>query len=182
ELEPIARQIFALPNVEIASHSYSHPFFSWQVDNHTGKRVKPLHQTPADAADPFSMDIPGYEINLDREIFGSIDYINERLAPPGKKVEAMLWTGDTEMRPLALRKAAQAGVLSINGGNTVITRSRDSWTNIAPYGVAKDDHPDEYQVYAATMNENVYTNDWLGPFYGFKRVIETFAMTDEPIR
>src|SRR5690606_1597373 len=61
ELEPIARQIFALPNVEIASHSYSHPFFSWQVDNHTGKRVKPLHQTPADAADPFSMDIPGYE-------------------------------------------------------------------------------------------------------------------------
>src|SRR5690606_38821397 len=34
----------------------------------------------------------------------------------------------------------------------------------------------------ATMNENVYTNDWLGPFYGFNSVVETFAMTDEPIR
>lgn len=182
KLEPLARKIFALPNVEIASHSYSHPFFSWQIDNRTGKRIKPFHQTPEEAADPFSMDIPGYEFDLDREIFGSIDYINQRLAPPGKRVEAMLWTGDTEMRPLALRKAVQAGVLSINGGNTVITKARNSWTSIAPYGVAKDDDPDAYQVYAATMNENVYTNDWLGPFYGFKRVIETFAMTDEPIR
>ena len=86
------------------------------------------------------------------------------------------------MRPIAVRKAAAAGVLSINGGNTVITRSKNSWTNIAPYGVAKDDDPEAYQVYAATMNENVYTNDWLGPFYGFNRVVETFAMTDEPIR
>src|SRR5690606_6250210 len=120
--------------------------------------------------------------DLDREISGSIDYINQRLAPPGKKVEALLWTGNAAARPLALRKAAQAGVLTINGGTTVITKSKSSWTNIAPYGVAKGDAPDEYQVYAATMNENVYTNDWLGPFYGFNRVLETFAMTDEPIR
>src|SRR5690606_30682596 len=110
------------------------------------------------------------------------DYINQRLAPPGKKVEAILWSGDAQAPALALRKAAQAGVLNINGGSTVITRSKDSWINIAPYGVAKGERPDEFQVYAATMNENVYTNDWLGPFYGFIRVLETFAMTDQPIR
>lgn len=181
-LEPIARKIFALPHIEIASHTYSHPFFLWQIDNTSGKRVKPFFQTAEEEADPFSLNIPGYEFDLDREIFGSIDYINQRLAPPGKKVEAILWTGDAEAPAIALRKAAQAGVLSINGGSTVITKSRSSWTNIAPYGVAKGDAPDEYQVYAATMNENVYTNDWLGPFYGFNRVLETFALTNEPIR
>ena len=32
------------------------------------------------------------------------------------------------------------------------------------------------------MNENVYTNDWTGPFYGFRDVIDTFRMTGEPRR
>ena len=32
------------------------------------------------------------------------------------------------------------------------------------------------------QNENVYTNDWTGPFYGFEKVIETFEMTDKPLR
>ena len=34
-----------------------------------------------------------------------------------------------------------------------------------------------------TQNEYVYTHDWRGPFYGgFKSVIETFEMTEEPRR
>ncbi len=32
------------------------------------------------------------------------------------------------------------------------------------------------------QNENVYTNNWTGPFYGFERVIETFEMTERPLR
>ena len=182
QLEAMARKLFALPNVEMASHTYTHPFFWDQIDKVTGKRVKPYHQTPAEAADPFALDIRGYETDLDREIKGSIDYINQRLAPPGKKVVAMLWSGNAQAPAIALRKAAAEGVLNMNGGSTVITRSKDSWINIAPYGVAKGERPDEFQVYAATMNENVYTNDWLGPFYGFSRVLETFEMTDRPIR
>jgi len=181
ELETWARKIFALPHVEIASHTYSHPFFWWQVDNVSGKRARPYYQRPADEVDPFSMEIPGYELDLDREISGSINYI-QRLAPPGKRVVAMLWSGDAGPPALALRKAAAAGVLNMNGGMTVITRSKNSWAHIAPYGVARGERPDEFQVYAATMNENVYTNDWTGPFFGFERVLETFAMTDQPIR
>ena len=30
---------------------------------------------------------------------------------------------------------------------------------------------DWFQVYAPMQNENVYTNNWTGPFYGFERVI-----------
>jgi hypothetical protein len=36
------------------------------------------------------------------------------------------------------------------------------------------------QIYAPVTNENIYTNLWHGPFYGFERVIETFEMTDAP--
>ena len=38
------------------------------------------------------------------------------------------------------------------------------------------------QVYAPVINENVYTNDMTGPYWGFRRVIETFKLTDEPRR
>lgn len=181
-LEPIARRIFALPNVEIASHTFSHPFNLEQIDEITGKRVKgtPNPEWGGDAA--FSMDIPKYVFDVDREIRDSIAYINKRLAPPGKKVEALFWPGNAAAPKIALRRASESGVLNINGGDTTITRSNNSWTNIAPYGVAKGNRPDEYQVYASTMNENVYTNDWLGPYYGYDRVLETFAMTDKPIR
>jgi len=38
------------------------------------------------------------------------------------------------------------------------------------------------QVYAPIMNENVFTNEWQGPFDGFRRVIETLEMTEQPRR
>jgi hypothetical protein len=36
-LEAIAREIFALPNVEVASHSYSHPF-NWAAERQRSRR------------------------------------------------------------------------------------------------------------------------------------------------
>ncbi|MCP1119900.1 sugar ABC transporter [Robbsia andropogonis] len=174
-LEQIAKAMFALPNVQIGSHTYSHPFQWDEVDAETGAKTD---AGGGDAA--FSLNIPNYTFNLDREIGGSIDYINTRLAPPGKKVEVLQWSGDCHPPALAIRKVYEAGVYNFNGGDTVITKSANSWTNISPVGVDKG--PGAYQVYAPNQDENVYTNDWQGPFYGFSRVLETFAMTDAPLR
>lgn len=181
-LESIARQIFALPNVEIGSHTYSHPFNLEMIDPKTGGRItgKVRKEWGGDSA--FSLDIPHYKFNLNREIQGSIDYINRRLAPPGKHVVVLQWPGDAAPPAIAVRRAYAAGVLNINGGDTVITKTNNSWTNIAPYGVSKGPQPDDFQVYAADMDENVYTGDWTGPFYGFTRALETYALTDRPIR
>jgi hypothetical protein len=41
---------------------------------------------------------------------------------------------------------------------------------------------DQFQVFAPNQNENVYTNNWTGPFSGFERVIETFEFTESPRR
>lgn len=182
ELERIARGIFALPNVELASHTYSHPYFWSHVDPDTGIKLGPEELGEWYTAGTSSLDIPGYGFDIDREISGSIDYINRELAPPGKQVKAIFWSGDAIPPRIGLQKAAAAGVLNINAGNTTITRSSNTWTQIGPYGVAKGKTDDEYQVYAAVMNENVYTNDWTGPFYGFRRAQETFELTDRPLR
>jgi hypothetical protein len=166
EMEEIAREIFRLPYVEIASHSYSHPF-DWQ-DLSANVEAKGMN-----------MPIPGYVFNLNREIEGSVHYINERLAPPGKKCTILLWTGDCNPGSDAVIKADEFGVLNMNGGDTVITNSRPSLADVAPLGLARNGH---YQIYAPNQNENVYTNDWTGPFYGFRRVIETYKLTDKPRR
>ena len=172
QLEDVARRIFAMPHVEIASHSYSHPFI-WDPataapkDSEEGKEVD-LH-----------LQIPGYEMDLHREITGSVDYIRERLAPAGKPVQVFLWSGNTSPNTEALAMADAAGLLNMNGGDTSITRSNPSLTKVRSWGLVKGGH---VQVYAPITNENIYTNLWQGPFYGFERVIETFEMTDAPRR
>src|SRR5690606_29690165 len=130
--------------------------------------------------DSFHLEIPGYSMNLDREITGTRDYINEKLIPPGKKVKVLLWSGDCQPPAEAVRKAYAAGMLNMNGGDTLISRRHPSWTAIAPIGLNKGEGA--VQVFAPHQNENIYTNEWTGPYYGFERVIETFEMTDKPIR
>lgn len=169
-LEGIARRIFALPHVEVASHSFSHPFV-WKEEN----------QDPAHP-DAISLAIPGYRYTanmLDREIKGSLDYIDRTLAPPGKHTEVYLWTGDTNPPDAAVAKAYEAKVYNMNGGDTLITRTNPSLTAVAPLGLMKGR---AYQVFAPNQNENEYTNLWTGPFYGFERVIETFELTEKPRR
>ena len=169
QLESIAKQIFAMPHVEIASHSYSHPFF-WDRSisrKGEGKEVD------------LNLHIPGYVMDLHREINGSVDYIQKNLAPPGKPVKVFLWSGDTAPSAEALAISDAAGLLNLNGGDTSITRNNPSLTEVRSWGIRKGGH---LQVYAPVTNENIYTNLWHGPFYGFEKVTETFAMTDTPRR
>lgn len=166
QAEAIARDIFKTDHVEIASHSYSHPF-NWR-------------KAESDASsDNYNLPVPGYSFDLGREIKGSINYIETRLAPPGKKVKLFLWTGDCIPGRDALERTQQAGVMNMNGGDTVATRSSPTVTQVEGLGIERNGL---FQVFAPNQNENVYTNTWLGPFYGFERVIETFEFTERPRR
>ncbi|MGC1440220.1 MAG: endo alpha-1,4 polygalactosaminidase, partial [Burkholderiaceae bacterium] len=89
DLEDIARRIFRLDHVELASHSYSHPFF-W----HSVVANAASGNNSSEAESLQHLPIPGYNFDLNRDIAGSVDYINSRLAPPGKKTKVFLWTGD----------------------------------------------------------------------------------------
>ncbi len=166
-LEAIARRGFALPNVEIATHTYSHPF-KW--------RKVEAGDASADEDADYHLDVPGYVPSLAREITASAEYIRKRLAPPGKPVGILLWSGDAVPSVAALDEAASAGLLNMNGGNTRATAANPTMTEVSALGARLGGR---FQVYAPVMNENVYTNLWRGPFYGFRRVVETFRMTGE---
>ncbi|MHB8056764.1 MAG: bifunctional glycoside hydrolase 114/ polysaccharide deacetylase family protein [Desulfuromonadaceae bacterium] len=167
QLEKIARGILALSNVEGASHSFSHPF-RWKPDQtDSGTQVWP------------AVKIPGYSFSLGSEISGSLDYINQNLMPPGKRARIFQWTGNCVPGEEAVKMAYEAGALNINGGDTLITGSNRSLSDVAPLGISRGN---SFQVFAPNQNENVYTNLWTGPFYGYKRVLETFRLTDSPMR
>lgn len=167
QAEKTAQEIFRTPHVAIASHSYSHPFY-WQ---RAGK--------PATEGETYHLKVPDYQFSLQREIKGSVAYIEGRLAPPGKKVVMFLWTGDCIPGNDAVDLTLDAGLLNMNGGDTIATRAQPTLTRVEGLGVQRGKG---YQVFAPNQNENVYTNNWLGPYYGFERVIETFEFTETPRR
>lgn len=171
ELEDIAQRMFLLDHVEAATHTFSHPFYWYEAQEHP-QRIK-------GAQGDLRLDVPDYQLNLEREILGSARYIKNKLLPPGKDVEMVLWSGDTMPTPEALETARRGGLLNMNGSDTTITESNRTWTLIKGIGLPKGD---QYQVYAPNQNENIYTGNWRGPFYGFERVIETFELTNTPIR
>jgi hypothetical protein len=90
-----------------------------------------------------------------------------------------LWTGNCLPSEDALEMLKKNRLSGMNGGETTITESQKSATNVAPLGIWRNS---QFQVYAPNQNENVYTNLWTGPFYGYERVIETFRLTDAPLR
>ena len=165
-LEGIARRIFALPYVEPASHTFSHPFV-WSAAETVDKADQGYH-----------LEIPGYVFDIQREVPGSAAYVSG-LSPSGKPCRILLWSGNTTPGSGTLKLAYDSGLLNMNGGETLITRSNPSLTAVAPLGEDKSGY---FQVYAPNQNENVYTNNWRGPYYGFERAIETFQLTESPRR
>lgn len=187
QLEAIARDIFRLPHVEAASHTYSHPF-DWlrlgrrQADGDlNGLFSCPDMKPPVDGCDEVdpARRALAEEAIIERDLVGSMDYINRTLAPPDRPARVLLWSGNALPSEAALARARAAGFHAMNGGETAATRIAPSLTNVSPM-MRKVGA--EVQVYAPVTNENIYTNLWRGPFYGFRDVLDTFRITGEPRR
>ncbi|HEY7039063.1 MAG TPA: hypothetical protein VID28_09440 [Methylomirabilota bacterium] len=159
EFHELARAIYALPNVEAGSHSYTHPL-DWQ------KRTR-------------SFDLPQVPYSIETETAGAIRYMEERLLPAGKRVRLFQWSGSTRVSEDAIAVLARLGVPNINGGDPMRDRQWPSYTRVAPLmrQVGR-----QWQTYTSGSNENLYTNLWTGPFYGFRYVIQTFENTEAPRR
>ncbi len=170
-----ARAMFALPNVHAASHSYSHPFV-W-IDND----VEYLPQYPRRNLELRAEAAAAYPtITAEREVAGSIEYIEKNLLPPGRKVEIMLWSGGCRPSPEALDVCARLGVENMNGGGATISGRHPSTANVPPRAMTWDGR---LQINSSMQNEYVFTRDWNGPFFGgFRQVIDTFERTETPRR
>ncbi|WP_121009231.1 endo alpha-1,4 polygalactosaminidase [Hydrogenivirga caldilitoris] len=168
KLRAIAKSIFSLPNVEPASHSFSHPF-TWQTDRYSEKKLQYGYNLP----------VKGYSFDPVREIKGSVEFINQLLEETGKKVKVFQWTGSCDPDGEEVELTYKLGIFNVNGGDTTVTEAEPFLRNISPMGVNFGPY---FQVYAPIQNENVYTNLWTGPFWGYMNVIQTFKLTDKPYR
>ncbi len=161
----IAKGIFALKNVEPASHTYSHPL-TW----------KSGQQAPSTESYSFG-DI---SFSLKNEILGSIDYLNKTLLKEsGKKIETLYWSGDCDPPPEALKLIEDNKLLAINGGDSRKDKQFPSYTYVYPLTSVEGKYR---QIYSSNSNENTYTNLWTGPYFGFKHVKITWQQTDSPLR
>lgn len=151
-----AKRIFSPPWVEYGLHGYGHPLY-W-------------------GSGQLAIRVPGRPFSVEDEILTSQRIFTDLI---GKPAEIFLWTGDCKPGTDALSLTVSSNLLSINGGDSLFDEFHDSYTNVAPlYRQVGPYH----QVYTSHTNENIYTNNWTGPFYGFRNVIESFKNTESPRR
>lgn len=160
-IQTLYKNMLRLSNVEVSSHGYAHPL-SWKKGT-------------------LALKIPGYSYSSEKEITGSIEQLNDFLDKNGitKRVNLFQWTGDCLPDASAMQTISKEKFLNINGGDSRFDTQHDSYAWVAPLGIHRGGG---FQVYTGAPNENVYTNLWRGPYYGYKSVIESFKNTENPRR
>jgi hypothetical protein len=225
ETRDVARRMFALPNVEPGSHTWTHPldwgFFDAPdpgakerpfLRRYPGCRAEPSKfaalfervrrrlaaaaaaaaeaddgQAPAGDFDGQYGTIGNYNtprsfaqgpFDVDLEIRAAADYL-ATLAPAGKTVPIVQWSGNTLPFEAVLRAARLAGLANINGGDTRYDREFNSVSYVAPIGRRVGA---ERQIYTGASNENTYTDLWTDRFFGYRALVDTFERTGAPRR
>ncbi|SDY83391.1 hypothetical protein [Citreimonas salinaria] len=202
----LAREAFALQNVEVAAHGYTHPFFWWYFEDYDreaeldliNEQIAELQDAPIDVlagwlrAEQDLLSLPvllGYDIflpraylerpfSLDEEIDEAIAIANS-LAPEGKTAQAFYWTGDTRPFPAAMEATVSAGVRNINGGDSRFDSVYPSMAYLSPLGRQVGAH---WQVYTGNANDNTYTDGWMRNYHAMRLVEETVERTGAPRR
>jgi hypothetical protein len=177
----IARDFFLLPQVEAGTHTWSHPH-DWRFfENHDGETDHAYAGRPLVRVErwyPASRGFRKQPFTLDREIGGSIAYIDS-LLPPGKRTRILQWSGDASPYEAALAAAGQAGVTTINGPESRLDEEFPSYSQVPAIGFQVGAHR---RIYASAGSENVYTDLWSRDFFGFRHLGRTVARTETPYR
>lgn len=160
-IHQLYQNILRLPNTEVAAHAYSHPLV-WS----TGK---------------ISLKIPSYQFDSVQEVTRAQkrldEYLEQKSIP--KKVLLYSWSGNTLPSEESIKASYDLGLTNLNGGMSRWDEQYPSSSYLYPLGIFRGSY---LQVYSAMSNENVYTNLWQGPFYGFRDLKQTFDRTENPLR
>ena len=194
ESRKIAKEFFNLDNVEVGSHTYTHPlewsFFKnynrTEENKRAGKFLLLGEKQPITGESSYYEEenylVPRsyfkYPFNLENETFGSKNFINN-LINNNKKCKVLLWSGACTPYEKAIELSRKAGLKNLNGGDTRFDSKYPSYLWVCPVGAQVGN---QKQIYAAASNENTYTNLWTSDFFGFKYLTETFKNTESPIR
>jgi polysaccharide biosynthesis protein PelA len=205
----IARRLYALPQVEVASHTHTHPYnwnFFETYDRGAEEKMIKSYRSPdqplreritsaiARAAgkrvlnqryDPFvagSDDLPRTYLRAPFSLELEVNgalKISENFAPKGKRAKLYLWSGDATPFEGAIAATRAIGVRNMNGGDSRFDPEFPSVAYVPPISRPAGQ---QRQIYAVNSNENTYTNDWTGPYNGQAMLVHTLRNTETPRR
>ncbi|MEQ8192071.1 MAG: hypothetical protein ABRQ39_29175, partial [Candidatus Eremiobacterota bacterium] len=164
----MARHIFALDNIEVASHTHSHPFnlvsgdVKIDMSGHTGD-----YKISYEKASP------------ETEILYSTALINQNLVPPGKVNKIIFWPGMCNPTEDFLLETEKLGLANINGGDPIYDRDYNSYSSLCPVLIK---HGKGLQVHTSGSNDYIYTKSWTGNYDGMIKLIDHIENTDKPLR
>lgn len=185
-IEHIACKFIALDNLELGSHSFSHPLdwdkqltaflvedYSYKIEN--TEELNILSESSYAVAAHIRETREKY---LRKETIGSIYDLNTLFSENiNKTVSVYQWTGNCRPPAEAIAMIDAIKMPNLNGGDSRFDSSFPSYTGVKPlFRYVKG----RRQLYASNANENIYTFNWTGPFYAFRNVIQTFQQTEYP--
>ena len=163
----LAREIYKLPNVDVAVHAATHPF-DWVGGD-------PYIVNP----DSYPYEIGYRPHDLVEEIWGAKLFADHNLVPPNKKVETLFWSGATNPDERALEVAWRAGVHNLNGGDPRFDEEYPSLAGLCSYSLP---YAPYRQYLTSAQNDYIYSLFLTGDWGGQKKVLKHFAKTDKPYR
>ncbi|MDF1777694.1 MAG: hypothetical protein P1V13_16810 [Rhizobiaceae bacterium] len=206
----VARQLYSLPQVEVASHGYTHPY-NWQYyekyDRAAEQSALRSYQDQA-ASKPYQkianmvvdeLGLEAYFTPVTRQVSGDATLPRTYLKAPFSlrhEIRDSLVVAES-LAPLGKKAAlyqwsgdaepfADAVRMTRQVPVENINGGDSRFDRLFPSHayVAPIARPvgSERQIYAANSNEYAYTNRWTGPFHGQILVLETVERTGAPRR
>ncbi len=201
----LAREVLALPNVEVAAHGYSHPL-RWaeledydrdaeiaEIDAIRQRNAKPpilrgldwvgqrLQESQYDLVF-FDGEVPRVFVakpfSLGHEITEALD-LASTLAPKEKRAQTFYWTGDARPFEAAIKLASANGVTNMNGGDS---RFDGLFPSVAYLSPLSRQVGNQRQIYSGNANEVLFTDGWTKDFHGQLRMLDTVERTGSPRR
>ena len=206
----IAQELFRLPQVEVATHSYSHPY-DWEFFENYKRDVelemlsqvaresqpKPYQKILNNLADAFGLDY--FNTETDKYISGSDALPRTYMKTPfdlQKEIKGALEVANS-FAPEGKHAALYQWSGNTNPFAAAIRMTREADVRNINGGDSRFDAEfpslayvppiartvdSERQIYAVNSNENTYTNDWSGPYYAQRFLSQTLKNTERPRR
>jgi polysaccharide biosynthesis protein PelA len=204
-----ARELFALPQVEVASHTYSHPY-KWSFFESYDRKLEERLLTPDETEWSSVLGdrmrriarrlFPGFTRKSETEPpkveedppraysefpfeleqeIGGSIAAAQELAPEGKRATIYLWSGGADPFEDAIARTRRLGLRNLNGGDSRFDAEYPSISYVAPISRIAGA---QRQIYAANANDYIYITDGQGRDHGFLHLEATITATDSPRR
>ncbi len=149
------QRLAAMPQVRLASHTYSHPFYWGIFEGKTDAGQQPYR---------YSVFMDGYAAEMTRETAGTVEFL-QSMAPGSPLL--LIWSGDGKPGPAALA-AAEKGALPHYGGGGLYWQSGPlSLADLSPAL-----RPTQWgtQVLTPLVGEPLFAHLWYGEALNFGKI------------